>query len=282
MSETNFVYYLMSNASMGLFKDNKPQHFRTQLPSPLNLDGEWEVGLSAIIYPHNWNNIKSESKFSLEYGVNSPGRSAVVKIDITITNKQFKDLDDCVRVLNEVINEQIHDNLFAAGSNATPYHMASKGTYNYLELAITKNSPKRLFLKKYGSTATKIILPAATSKERELWRLLGFDETATSLVEGGIAKNPASITLHFPSLYIYSPIIEYVGVGDTRAPLFAIVPIKGEMGDMIYERFDRPIYCHLTQKYIPEIEINIKDDTGDDVEFGAGKTILILHFRKRS
>ena len=50
---------------MQYFPDNKASNFVTKLSRTLQPDGEWEVGLAEIVYPHTWYNIR-EGKNSLE------------------------------------------------------------------------------------------------------------------------------------------------------------------------------------------------------------------------
>ena len=52
-------------SSMEYFPDNKTSNFVTKLSRTLQLDGEWEVGLAEIDYPHTWYNIR-EGKNSVE------------------------------------------------------------------------------------------------------------------------------------------------------------------------------------------------------------------------
>ena len=63
--ESEFYVTLPSNSSMQYFPDNKTSNFVTKLPRTLQLDGEWEVGLDEIVYPHIWYNI-FEEKNSVE------------------------------------------------------------------------------------------------------------------------------------------------------------------------------------------------------------------------
>ena len=67
--ESQFYVTLPSNSSMEYFLDNKTSNFVTKLSRTLQLDGEWEVGLAEIDYPHTWYNIR-EGKNSVE--INSP------------------------------------------------------------------------------------------------------------------------------------------------------------------------------------------------------------------
>ena len=63
--ESEFYVTLPSNSSMQYFPDNKTSNFVTNLSRTPQLDGEWEVGLAEIDYPHTWYNIR-EGKTSLE------------------------------------------------------------------------------------------------------------------------------------------------------------------------------------------------------------------------
>ena len=63
--ESEFYVTLPSNSSMQCFPDNKTSNFVTKLSRTPQLDGEWEVGLAEIVYPHTWYNIR-EGKNSVE------------------------------------------------------------------------------------------------------------------------------------------------------------------------------------------------------------------------
>ena len=63
--ESEFYVTLPSNSSMQYFTDTKTSNFVTKLSRTLQPDGEWQVGLAEIDYPHTWYNI-CEGKNSLE------------------------------------------------------------------------------------------------------------------------------------------------------------------------------------------------------------------------
>ena len=63
--EFEFYVTLPSNSSMQYFADNKTSNFVTKLSRPLQLNGECELGLAEIDYPHTWYNIR-EGKNSVE------------------------------------------------------------------------------------------------------------------------------------------------------------------------------------------------------------------------
>lgn len=57
MWENGFYVTLPSNASGKVFSENTSSAFTVQLARPLDLHGEWEVGLAEIQYPHTWRTI---------------------------------------------------------------------------------------------------------------------------------------------------------------------------------------------------------------------------------
>lgn len=65
----SFYVTLPSDSSSHYFPGNKISNFITQLPTPINLNGEWEVGLSEVIYKHSWYNInENNNDFTFDIG----------------------------------------------------------------------------------------------------------------------------------------------------------------------------------------------------------------------
>ncbi|CAB4011694.1 Hypothetical predicted protein [Paramuricea clavata] len=60
MSETHFYLTLPSNASLDVFPDNKTGSYLVKLPHPIDLNGNWEVGLYSISYPNTWYTLRAE------------------------------------------------------------------------------------------------------------------------------------------------------------------------------------------------------------------------------
>ena len=46
-----------NNISMNTFPDNKVNHYVTALSNRIEVDGDWEVEMSEIIFPHSWCNV---------------------------------------------------------------------------------------------------------------------------------------------------------------------------------------------------------------------------------
>ena len=68
----SFYITLPSDASMHLFQNNLIGKYTTRLFNPIDLDGEWDVGLAEIIYPISWH-------------IKQPGRLTVTDKNKSVT-----------------------------------------------------------------------------------------------------------------------------------------------------------------------------------------------------
>jgi hypothetical protein len=82
------------------------------------------------------------------------------------------------------------------------------------------------------------------------------------------------------ALYVYCDLLEYIHVGDIKAPLLRVVDSGGENSDVITRYYERPRYIPVQKKSFDTIEIVIRDDTGERILFESGKVLLTLHFRR--
>ena len=84
------------------------------------------------------------------------------------------------------------------------------------------------------------------------------------------------------SLYVYSDVVEFSTVGDVRAQLLRAVKIPNliQFGDNVDITYERPYYIPVASKEVRSIEIDIKDDAGEPVEFMFGRVQVVLHFVK--
>ena len=55
-----FDITLSSNACLDIFPQNRPGFYKTRLERPITLNGAWEVGISDIVYRHNWNTLSRD------------------------------------------------------------------------------------------------------------------------------------------------------------------------------------------------------------------------------
>ena len=103
-------------------------------------------------------------------------------------------------------------------------------------------------------------------------------ENKTSRGECQSIKPPSMF--HSPALYVYSDAVSPDQVGDVKVQLLRTVHIDGKMGQIVCKEFQRPYYKPVDKQYINKILIEVKDDTGKDIDFTSGKIICVLHFRR--
>ena len=84
------------------------------------------------------------------------------------------------------------------------------------------------------------------------------------------------------SLFVYSDIVDYSVVGDTKAQLLRMVhvPASSAFGTSVVDRYENPYYLPLSTKEINSIEVDIKDDTNTPIGFEFGRVKIVLHFAR--
>jgi len=85
------------------------------------------------------------------------------------------------------------------------------------------------------------------------------------------------------ALYVYCNIIKPVLVGNFEVPLIRRVEIPNnkKFGSQCEIKYQQPQYYPLVSHEINSIEIEIKDDSNQPIEFAFGRTAITLHFRKK-
>ena len=83
---------------MQYFPYNKTSNFVTKHLRTLQLDGEWEVGLAEIVYPHTWYNIR-EGKNSAE--IYAPANLYLVfkTVEYSIQPGYYEKVQDVIHAL---------------------------------------------------------------------------------------------------------------------------------------------------------------------------------------
>ena len=97
------------------------------------------------------------------------------------------------------------------------------------------------------------------------------------------AKGQFSLYRCIDYLFIYSNISDYIRVGNTEAPLLAIVPFKYSQGCVRLKEksFKNPMYINISRDHISQIDIGIYDGAGKLIPFlHDAVTTLRLHFRQ--
>ena len=142
----------------------------------------------------------------------------------------------------------------------------------------------------FSSDLTNILtLKIASDKQTiifddNLQDILAFSKSIYKGIGTFVADAMFSLTRCIQYLYVYSNVGEYIHVGDTKAPLIAIIPfnVANESCSLLTEKvFNTPMYVHVSNDRISQIDIGIYDGAGQLVPFiDQSVTTLRLHFRQ--
>ena len=237
---------------MDVHPDNTLTDYKVRLPQPLTLQGEWEIALVEMTYPHRWYNIPDDTKFFYKL----PGDEVW----------RLKSIPPGYYDTPSVILEAMRDEEFK----------------NHIDFSYSKRSEKVKITVKDGASLTL---------KNPICGMLGYiiPKNQRKVVGGGqrpleSGEHPAEFVtdvqpLHH--LFVYTDIIEDHIVGDRKVPLLRTVKVTGKYGEAIMSNFENPHYIPLKQKFIDTIQISIRDDTGQKVRFSRGRVITKLHFKQK-
>lgn len=251
----HFHVTLPSDSSMNYYPGNTVAHYVTRLSERIHLDGEYEVGLAEIIYPHSWLNFNNEDK---KYWI-ATWESGLRSDKTYIKSGYYVDETAFVTQLNRQATQML-------GSDSD---MIVKFVYNE---AVNKVSIEM----KFRETSLSLSLSPA------LKRLLGFTEGWIATRQTNVpAQQIFEINRGMNLMYVYCDIAAYTAVGDTKAPLLRVCNVTGKHGEMVTITYPHPHYVPLARREFDTVEININDELGQPMPFEFGKSVVTLHFRRR-
>jgi hypothetical protein len=248
--------------------ENTQSEFRIRLPQRIVLDGDWEVALSEIIYPHSWFNIDQtdgKGRYIIFNDVNA--RKTVV---CEVEPGSYETPKDLVTSVNNSIVK-------AAGVHQAAANVKLRWD-PITKRAVLKNQQLTM-----GGIAGS--QPFQMFMGEKLRYMLGFElNDFSQLTSGGSlikAKYPVDLRAGLDALYIYCDLVTNQVVGHVLAPLLRVVAVEGHHDDIISKTYTTPHYLPVVKREFDTVEINIKDDRNAPVRFLYGKTIVKLHFRKK-
>lgn len=251
-----FYITLPSNVSNSTSElENKTSHFITPLVRPLILEppNAWEIALVECFYPYSW----------------------------------------------YTINEKSGKVSFGTETHATGWYPESEIPEGYYRTArdlmttIWKKKPETLQAKykftEFDRKVNIILYKTETIRfNRTLARMLGYEKVSLGPVESKskhsfLGDHPLEMR-PFYHMYIYTDLVEPSIVGDTEAPILAVVSLDQDKlwGGMCFKEVLNPQYYTINKTFISNIEVKIMNEYGELIKFEFGKTLLKLHVRRRA
>ena len=264
----SFTVELVSNASFDCYPNNTLSSFTNCLPEQINLEGEWEVSITELAYPSLYQNITDGKFFSLDAATPDTKPSDYYRTD----ERLYPSISDIVNEMNKKIQER-------ENYEKTPIKLK----VNRITQRISLSLPNENSLLVIFST--------------DLCHVFGWEEAVYGV--GVFMSGAGPLFPKFPydivrihTLMIYSDIVEYNIVGDTKAALLRCIPFISEIenGDIIstgqifhYQKFPNLQFKKNLKNSFHSIELELRDSYGDKVPSNSvGVTRAVLMFRRTS
>ena len=267
----NFIVELVSNASSSIYPDNTLASFTNFLPEQLYLDGDWEVALLEITYPALYNNI-TEGKFWYV-----PQRSTSKKSNNEETREALNESYESVTILPAMYLSL--DEIFQSMNDALRLRNRQSVELKWKVDSITRHCEIEL-----ASDKSQLVFAS-----QDLCSILGFSQSVWFSSKGPHRSEFPIDILRFHSVMVYTDIVEFSIIGDTKAPILRCFPFNNKIQrDSIsvtkysnYVSFDNLQFRRLLKNSIHSIKVELRSPTGELIPFVAvGITRLTLLFRK--
>ena len=203
---------------MNTFPDNKVNHYVTALSNRIELDGDWEVTLSEILFQRTWYNIQEDECM---LSIITPGSEIDMFLPEGFYSDGYQLIDRCNRMIERNLEDAgtIVDTKFA-------YHATSRK----ISVHIGANN--------------------AVTMSSDLASIMGFSPREIPFSEERKHKGKVAVdhSRGFNSLYIYCDAVEAITVGDIKAPLLRVVDAVGNFGDTIHRFYTTPQCVAVSKK----------------------------------
>ena len=280
MSDQGFYLPCPSNASMAIYKANTLSSFTVNLPQPLSLKGEYDVGLAEIQYPQSWNNIrKGQNTFEILYSYPRTGKEKHMTKEVP--PGYYEKISDLIEVIKTIYgstkDKKSTDKVKLIGLEIT-YNPSTR------RVLISADKLKLKIKRDNGKTYTSKVHDATILLNNDVARLLGFNHGMIirkgSSLESMFAATPSGGT---HQMYLYTDCIHPQPHPDGYVNILRTIAIDAELNrKYVSKTFDPPYYFPLKVHTLTTIKFDLLDDTGKHIAFDAGKVLIVLHFRKRN
>lgn len=196
------------------------------------------------------NTFKEEWEVYLYEMNNIEEPNPTMTIPITLPSVSLKQHSDAIAVLNE----------------------ATKNVD--IEFSLNKDNVMSMKIKKAKTNITF---------SNTLRDIFAFDKNSYTGEGTFEASDFLSLSRRINYLYVYSSISDFVRIGDTEAPLLAVIPFNPERcNNLLREKtFKVPMYVPVIRNPISQIDIALYDGAGELIPFVTGAvTSVRLHFRQ--
>lgn len=276
---THSFYLTLPSNVYDLSFENKLSDYITYLPTTLHLTDNYEVALTEFSYTKSWYNLQSKPYFSL-FGK----ESLFIRQYTDIKPGYYDTPEKIVGVVNAEIQKKFSRKNDQLSKLPTLHYDEYSHMMYMLKGEIVEGSDRKFVLAHLGEELEEMLGFTDLNLNRKLEtseikiiELPHFSEKHKQ------AKRLPDLKAGVHSLMVYSDIVSPNIVGNAYANLLRAVPVEQQanFGDDCNITFSKPYYMPLTSNTINKIQINIKDDSGKDIDFRFGRVSVTLHFKKK-
>jgi len=307
--ENSFYCYLPCKRFNDQDPVDKPENYVSYLPQNIDLEDEWEVGVTEITFPKSWTNVPYNQSIELVYyDKNSKPYFNTLKLG-EIKADHYK-IEDLIKTCNDVINNSIYKN------------ETDDSEFFDIEDKVNKITQKPIL--ELDDKIIKMKLGVLNENEfvylrfsRVLGNIIGFHEGETNFIANLKFAEYSTFEKEHPTdslpkiesnsnyiepykeynlkdgiqlLFISSDVCKTSIYGPLKQPILKIVDVpKGiNYGDQVTQIYDNPQYVPIYSRSFNNIGITVFDYLNyktnkffeNLVPFRYGLFIITLHFRR--
>ena len=261
----SFTIKLVSNASAKLIPDKTLSSSTSFLPEQLNLEGQWEVAISEISYPSMYQNVTEGNILFFDQKLLRSSELYYLEPGF------YPSITDLVGAMNTLIQEK------------------HKHSGNCITIKVSRRAQK---IEIYVANEVSGLAFFSTDLGHTFESNVGNEFGVLLRRKGPHKPEVACDIVRIHSLMIYTDLIEYNILADTKAPLLRCSPFiwKVKAGDIITtgqymndQTFSNLQFRPLLKNSFHSIHIDLRDTRVEKLPFvSIGITRLVLMFRKAS
>lgn len=273
----SFYVTLPSNV-MGI-RTNTIGNYVTYLPSHIKLDKKWKVAITEIFYINSWFNLKKENEVYLRWRLDEKNtwfKSEVAFVTVKLSPGRYESIEEIIKKIEEAENDPFYKTeAFTKFYKVKPKLYVDKPGHR-LRMDRTPTTNYKFMYYEFTKEIAEMLGIDIYDKSNNSWDYKDKSVTCT-------AKHSYDLTGGLHSLYVYSDIADFSFVGDSRSQLLRVVeiPNNSKFGDHVHISFQKPYYMPVAKTDVASIEIDIKDDQGNSIDFKFGRVEVVLHFLKQ-
>ena len=254
----SFKVYLPSNACYLLYPKNSSSDFKTRLDRPIELDGEYEVGVEGIYYSSQIELRRDEKAQIFCTALAADGSSYDYTVDVYPW--RYKTISHAMKHINRKVAKALREKL----------NWKYDGDIHKFVLSRVSKSYSKL------ETGPKLKVRFTSN----LHRLFGISEPTLQHPHPYGVRHVNNLINTNEKLFLLSNIAMPTGYGQHRLQILQSFIYERSAQSVIEKRFEPITYLPLMTNNIDMIHLQITDANYEPVNLQDFTTIVCLYFRK--